>query len=453
MNPAHSGEVVSTFPVGEIDIVDEAIGAASLAQKGWANTPAPMRGEILYAASILLNARTEEAALLLCREEGKTLSEARDEVIRSVRMLKFYGGESWRMGGLTLPSMTPKTHLYTSREPLGIVAVITPWNFPIAIPVWKIAPALMAGNCVVFKPASYTPGIAVLLAQCLVEAGLPKGVLNLIHGSGKIVGEALATDARIDAITFTGSTEVGKKVNLLGAARMARVQLELGGKNAMLVLPDADPAFAADLCIRSAFGVTGQACTATSRVVVLKENRKSVIEALRIQSSKLTIGDGANIETHMGPVIDKSQLMSNTNFVTQAVKDGASLSIGGNSRELFMEPTILIDVEPNSQIAQQEVFGPVLSVITVDSIDEAIDTVNGTNFGLAAGVVTNDLSVAMEFVTRSKVGVVKINRTTTGTDINAPYGGVKDSSNDSFREQGVTAVDFFTRVKTAYVGY
>ena len=221
----------------------------------------------------------------------------------------------------------------------------------------------------------------------------------------------------------------------------------------MLILPDADPAFAADLCIRSAFGVTGQACTATSRVLVLKENRGMVLDALKIQASKLTIGDGANEGTQMGPVVDKSQLISNTNFVTQAVKDGASLSIGGNSRALFMEPTILVDVDPNSAIAQQEVFGPVLSVITVDSIDEAIDTVNGTKFGLAAGVVTNDLSVAMEFAARSKVGVVKINRTTTGTDINAPYGGIKDSSNDSFREQGVTAVDFFTRVKTAYLGY
>lgn len=452
-NPASLDEVVSSFPAGSLDLLDQAISAAVLAAGQWAATSAPTRGEILSATADALSSRVDEAALLLCREEGKTLSEARDEVGRSIRMFRFYAGETWRFGGQVLPSMTPRTHLYTYREPLGVVGVITPWNFPIAIPVWKIAPALAAGNTVVFKPASAVPGIATLLAQCFVKAGLPDGVLNLVYGPGELIGEQLTRDQRVDGISFTGSTEVGTQVNTSGAARMARVQLELGGKNAMVALPDADPSIVAALTAQSAFGVTGQACTAASRLIVLEENRDLVLDTLAEYTRSITVGDGSAEGIGMGPVVSASQLDSNEKHLARAVRDGARLLTGGNSRGLFMEPTILTDVNPKFEIAQEEVFGPILSVITVATLDDAVAVANGTKFGLVAGIITDDLSAALHFVDRSKTGVVKVNRTTTGTDLNAPYGGIKGSSNDAYREQGITAFEFYTRVKTAYIGF
>jgi aldehyde dehydrogenase (NAD+) len=452
-NPARPGEVVSTSPDADSSLVEEAVTRACDAFPEWAQTPAPMRGEILRRAADLLEARADRAARTLSREEGKTLREAGDEVGRGVRMLRFYAGETWRLGGVTLPSMTPRTELSTAREPLGAVGIITPWNFPVAIPVWKTAPALAAGNTVVLKPASLTAASTAVVAECLVDAGLPAGVFNLVYGSGARVGEALVTDERIAAISFTGSTAVGRRVNELAARRMARVQLELGGKNTMVVLPDADPEQAADLCVRGAFGLTGQACTATSRVIVLPENEEAVIEALRRQTSALVVGDGFDEGTQMGPVVSHQQLATDLRYVGQALADGATLEAGGDHSDLFMRPTLLSRVGPQSAIAQEEVFGPVLSVVTVQDAAEALAVANNTPYGLVTGIITNDLAAAMEFSRGAQAGVVKVNRLTTGTDVNAPFGGVKASSNDLFREQGVTAMEFYTRVKTVYLGY
>jgi aldehyde dehydrogenase (NAD+) len=452
-NPARPGEVVSVAPAADPDLVDEAVSRACAAFPQWAATPAPERGEILRRAADLLEARSEQIARTLSREEGKTLREARDELGRGVRMLRFYAGETWHLGGVTLPSATPRTQLSTTREPLGAVGIITPWNFPVAIPVWKSAPALAAGNTVVLKPASLTAASTTAVAECLVEAGLPAGVLNVVHGAGGRVGEAIVTDERIAAISFTGSTAVGRRVNALAARRMARVQLELGGKNTMVVLPDADPDQAADLCVRGAFGLTGQACTATSRVLVLPGNEEAVLDALRRRTAALVVGDGLDENTQMGPVVSQQQLATDLTYLEQALAEGAALEVGGDHSDLFLSPTLLSGVGAESTIAQEEVFGPVLAVITVRDADEALAVANNTQYGLVTGVVTNDLAAAMEFSRGLQAGVVKVNRLTTGTDLNAPFGGMKASSNDLFREQGVTAMEFYTRVKTVYLGY
>lgn len=452
-NPGRPGEMVSTFPVADAALVRDAVSSSQQAFAGWAGTPAPARGEILLGASMLLEERFEQAASTLCREEGKTLAEARDEVRRGVRMLRFYAGETWRLGGLTLPSMTPRTQVTTVREPLGPVGIITPWNFPVAIPVWKIAPALAAGNTVVLKPASLAPASTAIVVRCLVDAGLPPGVLNAVYGSGTVAGESIVADERVAAVSFTGSTAVGRRVNEIAARRMARVQLEMGGKNTMVVLPDADPEFAADLCVRGAFGLTGQACTATSRVIVLRENEQTMVEHLRRRAAALVVGDGLDDTTQVGPVVSQDQLRTDLAHIERAVDEGATVVAGGANQGLLLQPTVLTGVRHDSAIAQEEVFGPVLGVITVDTAEQALMVANDTEYGLVTGVVTNDLSAAMDFVNGAKAGVVKVNRLTTGTDVNAPFGGVKASSNDLFREQGVTAMEFYSRVKTVYLGY
>jgi len=451
-NPARPAEVVAEMPSGGLDEIAAAIAAAQAAFPGWRKTPAPARGAILARAAELLAARKDEVARDLTAEEGKTITEATGEVQRSIDILRFFSGEGWRLAGESLPSATPNTHLYTVKEPLGVVALITPWNFPIAIPTWKLAPALVSGNVVVMKPAGLVPVSVQNLAQCLLDAGLPPGVLNVVHGSGSVAGEALVRDERVAAISFTGSVATGLHINEIGSARLARVQLEMGGKNALVVLEDADPAVAARIAAQGGFGLTGQACTATSRVVATRSAHDRFVEALQAEAAAWRPGDGQLAETKMGPVVDDAQLRTDLSYLEVGRSEGAELVTGGGAERLFFEPAVLTGVRPGMRVAQEEIFGPVIGVIEVADLDEAIAIANDSQFGLSGGIVTNDLRAAMRFADEAEVGVVKVNRPTTGLDLNAPFGGVKRSSSGTFREQGNVAVDFYTRLKTVYLG-
>ena len=451
-NPARPSEtVVRSARATEAD-VDDAIAAAVRASLAWRRTAPPARGAILTRAAEVLAGRREAVARELCAEEGKTLREATGEVGRAIDILRFFGGEGWRISGEALLGADGSTQLLTRKEPIGVVAIVTPWNFPIAIPTWKIAPALVSGNTVVFKPASLTPLSAHRLAECLVEAGLPPGVLNLLHGSGSGIGDALVADQRVAAVSFTGSTQVGLHINDLVSARLGRVQLEMGGKNALVVLDDADPRRAAQITAQGAFGLTGQACTATSRVICGAGVHDAFVEALRTEIANWKPGDGADDATRMGPVVSESQLQTNLDFLRAAAEDGATAVAGGTASGLFFDPVVLVDVEPSSRVATEEIFGPVVAVFETAGLDEALELANDSTYGLTAGVVTNNLAAAMRFADESEVGVVKINQATSGLELNVPFGGTKLSSTGTYREQGRGAIDFYTRIKTIYLG-
>ncbi|MGY1703616.1 aldehyde dehydrogenase family protein [Geodermatophilus sp. SYSU D00697] len=452
-NPARPGEVVVTAPSSTGTDVDAALSAAVEAQPAWAALPAPARGAILLDAADLLRSRHEQVARDLVLEEGKTLAEARGEVRRAIDVLRYFGGQGWLADGEVLPSATPGTTVLTRREPLGVAALITPWNFPIAIPAWKMAPALVSGNAVVLKPAELTPLTAANLASALVDAGLPPGVLNVVNGRGAVVGDALARDPRVAALSFTGSTRVGLGLQETLSARRARVQLEMGGKNAYLVLDDADPVAAAGVVAAGAFGLTGQACTATSRVYVTPRVRSAFLAALAEAAERVVVGDGLAPGTTMGPVVSEAQLDKDVTAVRRAVDDGAAVLAGGSAPEgLGFRPTVVTDVALDAPIVREEVFGPVVAVLEVAGLEDGIAAVNDSPYGLTAGVCTGSLSAAHEFAARAQVGVVKVNRPTAGLDLNVPFGGVKDSSTNTFREQGPRATDFYTWGKTVYLG-
>jgi aldehyde dehydrogenase (NAD+) len=451
-NPARPDEVVAQIVSGGEQEVDAALTAAEGAARGWRDTPAPARGAILSRAAELLYARKAEVGRDLCAEEGKTLAEATAEVTRASDILRYHGGEGWRLGGESLPSATPNTQLYTVREPLGVTALITPWNFPIAIPTWKLAPALVSGNTVVIKPASFTPLSVKHLAECLIEAGLPAGVLNIVYGPGGKVGDALVGDERVRAVSFTGSTAVGLGIHEIAAGRLARVQLEMGGKNAVIVLDDADPVAAARIVAQGGYALTGQACTATSRVIATAGGHDAFVSALEKEAGGWAPGDGQDDGVKMGPVVSQSQLETDAEYVGIARDEGAQVLTGGDHSDLFFQPAVLAGVDPSMRVAREEIFGPVISVMEVSNVDDAIELANDSEYGLTAGIVTNDLSAAMRFAREAEVGVVKINRPTSGLDLNVPFGGIKSSSSNTFREQGSVAVDFYTRLKTVYLG-
>jgi aldehyde dehydrogenase (NAD+) len=451
-NPARRDEVVARIAVGTRADALAALDAAEAAFPAWRRTSPVARGAILAQASRLLEERKAAIARDLCAEEGKTLTEATGEVQRAADIMRFHSGEGWRLKGENIPSATPSTHLYTVKEPLGVVALITPWNFPIAIPSWKLAPALVSGNTVVIKPASLVPVSVQHLAQALLDAGLPAGVLNVVHGSGGVVGEALVHDPLVQAISFTGSVATGLHINEIGSKRLARVQLEMGGKNALVVLEDADPAVAARIVAQGGFALTGQACTATSRVIATSAAYDRFVEALVQEAGDWAPGDGLVPETRMGPVVDDAQLRTDLDYIGIGGAEGAQLVTGGAADGLFLAPTVFAGVRPEMRIAREEVFGPVVGVLEVGDLDEAIALANDSTFGLPGGIVTNDLKAAMRFADEAQIGVVKVNRPTTGVDLNAPFGGVKDSSSGTFREQGSVAVDFYTRLKTVYLG-
>jgi aldehyde dehydrogenase (NAD+) len=347
----------------------------------------------------------------------------------------------------------PGTDVFTRYEPIGVAALITPWNFPIAIPAWKAAPALISGNAVVLKPAELTPLSATHLAQALVEAGLPAGVLNVVHGDGSVVGDALARDKRVGALSFTGSTQVGLGLHQVLSERRARVQLEMGGKNAYLVLDDADVAAAAKVVAASGFSLTGQACTATSRVYVTPGRYDEFVAALSDHATAVRLGNGLDDGTTMGPVVSDEQLSVDVGAVEKARSEGATVVAGGSEPDgSFFAPTVLTDVAQDSDVARNEVFGPVVAVMRVGDYEEGLARVNDSQYGLTAGICTTSLTAAHDFAARAQVGVVKVNRPTTGLDLNVPFGGVKNSSSNTFREQGPHAVDFYTWGKTVYLG-
>jgi len=453
-NPANTRETLGAFPSATREDVKRAIEAAQAAFPQWAGMPAPARGAILDKASQIIAARLEDMATCLTREEGKTLAEARIEVARARDIFKYYAGEGWRMGGDVLPANSADTLLYTRREPLGVIGLITPWNFPIAIPAWKMAPALVYGNTVVFKPASLAPQVSLMMVEALVEAGLPAGVVNYVTGSGKVAGDEIASNPIVKGISFTGSYAVGSGIYAKAVKNMTRVQLEMGGKNPMVVLNDADLKLAVNLAVLGGFGLTGQACTATSRVIVEEGIADRYAEALAEAARNLKVGNGLESGVQMGPAVNQDQLETDLMYVEIGQKEGATLLAGGSRAGdggFYVQPTVFDHADVNMRIAQEEVFGPVISIIRARDIDDAIDKANAIGFGLSAGIVTNDLKKAFTFANRVEAGVVKINEQTTGLALQAPFGGFKHSSANTFKEQGQAAIEFYTRTKTVYV--
>lgn len=459
-NPADTREIVADYPQSGEAEARAAVDAAKAAQSAWGATTPVGRGRVLSKTSEILAARKGELSELLTREEGKTLAEATGEVQRAIDIFRFFGGISYTLGGQTIPHDLPGNLLYTTREPVGVVGLITPWNFPVAIPAWKAAPALVSGNAVVLKPASQAPALSLEIAKAAAEAGLPKGVLNVVVGDGRAVGSELARNENVAALSFTGSYTVGKGVYTQLAERMARAQMEMGGKNPTIVLADADLDLAATLVVRAGFGLTGQACTATSRVIVEQSVAAAFTDKLVAKAKALKVGNGLTQGIEMGPAVSEKQLQTNLDYVTIAQKEGAELVTGGRrlsdgyyEHGWFMQPTVLTNVKPTHRIACEEVFGPVIAVVPAADFDECLKIANGVDVGLSASIVTRDIKKAMQYTEKIQAGIVKVNQISTGLALQAPFGGIKKSSTDSFKEQGAGAIDFYTRIKTVYLDY
>jgi acyl-CoA reductase-like NAD-dependent aldehyde dehydrogenase len=456
VNPADPTEVVAEFAAATRSDTLRAIEAAEAAWPQWRDTPAPERGRVLWRAADIARRRLEEIARLMTLEEGKILRESRGEVLKGISLLEYYAGDGFRISGKTMPSEVRNTHTYTLRRPLGVVGLITPWNFPWAIPVWKSAPALVAGNTIVFKPASITPGTAALFMEILSEAGLPAGVANMVVGSGGDVGNTIVDDPRVRAVSFTGSNSVGMGVNTRASQRGARVTCEMGGKNAVVVMADADLDAAANAIIGGAFGSTGQRCTATSRLVVERGVKDALLERLVAKAAALRIGPGLDEASDLAPAVDRKQFETDLEYIDVARSEGARLVHGGKAAQpgggYFVEPTIFDAVTPEMRIFREEVFGPVLAVTEVAGFDEAVRAANAVEFGLAAGIFTNDNRNVMRFVEECDVGMVHVNEPTIGGEAQLPFGGSK-STGVGPREMGEEGLNFFTEVKTVFVNY
>ena len=458
-SPASNDTVLGEFQTSTPDDARRAVAAAQEALEGWANTPAPVRAQTLYRALDIMGRRSEELARTITLEEGKPLADARGEVRRAMNIIEYAAGEGRRMFGYTTPSELPNTVAYTVRRPLGVVAIITPWNFPIAIPAWKMAPALICGNTLVFKPASLTPFSAVKLVEIFEEAGLPSGVLNLITGPGGSVGNALVESPEVRGISFTGSTEIGTGIYAAGAQRLKKVQCEMGGKNAVILLADADLDKALGGIVQGAFGSTGQRCTATSRVIVEEGVYDTFMAQLLERTGQLKIGDGLDEDTDISPLSSQSQLDTVMNYIGIGAEEGAHLAYGGHAlsggefdRGYYVEPTIFTDVTPDMRIAQEEIFGPVLTVFKAKDLDDAVQISNNVQFGLSSSVYTRDLPLAYRYINTVEAGMVHVNAPTLGGEVHLPFGGLK-ASGIGQREQGVEAVDFFSEVITVYIDY
>ena len=459
VSPADQRVILGQVPLSTPQEVDAAVAAAVQAFPGWRDTPSPVRARILYKWNALIEKNADEIAAILAWEEGKTFGEARGEVMKAANVIEFMAGEGRRIGGATLPSEMPKTFVYTVKQPLGPVAIITPWNFPIAIPCWKMAPALIAGNTIVFKPATLTPWTAQRVVELLEEAGLPPGVVNLIYGSGAAVGDQLVKHRSIRAVSFTGSNEVGTHVYTEGAKRLLKVQCELGGKNPLVVLEDADLELAAVATAQGAFGSTGQRCTATSRAIVIDSVADKFVALLEALAKKVIVGDPLADGVTMGPSVDPGQFKTVMDYLGVAKGEGVTLVTGGKRLEdgahangLFVEPTIYDGVNGSMRIAKEEIFGPVLSVIRVKDFDEAVHVANDVEFGLSSSLYTNDVNRMYRFVDLIETGIVHVNSPTVGGEAQAPFGGMKGTGVGT-REQGAVAVDFFTELKTVYADY
>lgn len=453
-DPADPSEPLVSFPAANRQQVTDAIVAATEASERWRETTPDERDRVLYEVADLIEANRDELAETLTREEGKPISSSQGEVSRTAEMFRYFAGNARRTTGETVPSNDSATFTYTVREPLGVVALITPWNFPIGTPGWKLAPAIAGGNTVVFKPSSETPMIAKQLVELLSEAGLPNGVVNLIVGPGSTVGDELTTNEQIDGVSFTGSTEIGQHIAETAASRGIPVQAEMGGKNPLVVLPDADLDAAADAAIAGAFGGTGQACTATSRLIVHEDIAEQLTETVVKRAESLSIGPGID-DPDMGPAVSADQNETNLKYIDIAQEEGATLVTGGEQPDEydsghFIEPTVFTDVDPEMRLAQEEVFGPVLAVIEVSDFEEAVEIANNVKYGLSASIFTSNMKYARKFIKDIEAGVVKVNDTTTGSDIQMPFGGMKSSSTETYKELGQNAYEFYTHEKAVY---
>ncbi|MFO1219430.1 MAG: aldehyde dehydrogenase family protein [Burkholderiaceae bacterium] len=456
-NPADTREVVARFQASTEDDALAAVRAAQAAFAAWRATPITKRAKILHDAAARLDARADAFAAELTREEGKPLAQAKDEFARAAQTLRFYAVEGQTFGGEVYPNDDPDLQVYSLREPLGVVTVISPWNFPVSIPSRKIAPALVTGNTVVFKPSSDAPLAGYRLAEALIESGLPAGALNFITGSAAQVGPAIVESPEVRAITFTGSTAAGERIHR-SAPLTTRVQLELGGKNPLIVMDDADLDRAVDLAIKGGLSLSGQACTGTSRIFVMKAVADAFVDKLAAKMRALKIGSGMTPGMDIGPMATAAQLETVLEYVAIGKREathvlgGERLAQGDLAHGWYVSPALFTGVRNDMRIAQEEIFGPVLAVITVGSYAEAIAQANDSRYGLAAAIATRNPRVMHDFERDIEAGTVKINRTTTGNLINAPFGGLKGSSTSTFRESGRAALEFFTQIKTVYRG-
>jgi len=456
-NPADQDEIIGNGFLASRGEAEAALAAAGDALPSWSRMPAPKRGEIIERAADLLRAEQDEVARLLTREEGKTVAEAKGEIYRAYNVLNYTAGQSRRMGGITIPSELPKNFAYTIRQPLGVVALITPWNFPVCIPAWKIAPALVAGNTVVFKPSSTTPLTAAKLVDIFERAGLPAGVLNLLVGSSSEVGDILTRDRRVRGISFTGSSENGTQIYASCAARGVKAQCEMGGKNPVIVLEDADLDLAVEGIVSGAFGSTGQRCTATSRAILHESIADDLLARLVGRISKWKVGDGLDPDVQMGPLVSAQQLKTVEDYIEIGKREGAKLVTGGKRpsglpRGFFVEPTIFDQVKPEHRIAAEEIFGPVLSILRARDYEQALHFANASEYGLTSSIYTNDAGRIFDFCERIETGMVHVNSPTVGGEAQIPFGGMK-SSGVGEREQGPTALDFYSDVKVIYIDH
>jgi aldehyde dehydrogenase (NAD+) len=453
INPSDTNEVVGEYARGTAQDMKDAIAAAKAAFPAWSRSGILERHAVLKKTSDEIMARKDELGALLSREEGKTLPEGIGEVIRAAQIFDFFAGETLRLTGEMVPSARPGIGVEITRDPLGVIGIITPWNFPIAIPSWKIAPALAYGNTVVFKPADLVPGSAWAIVDILHRNGLPKGVLNLVMGKGSVVGQAMLDSPDLAGLTFTGSTGTGKRVALASIEHNRKFQLEMGGKNPFVVLDDADLTVAVEAAANSGFFATGQRCTASSRIIVTEGIHDRFVKAMEERMSKLTVDNAMKQGTHIGPVVDPSQLKQDEDYIAIGQQEGARLVGGGRvERETpgyYLAPAMFTEATNQMRISREEIFGPVISVIRVKDYDEALATANDTPFGLSSGIATTSLKYATHFKRNAEAGMVMVNLPTAGVDFHVPFGGRKGSSFGS-REQGKYAVEFFTTVKTAY---
>ncbi|MBU8690508.1 aldehyde dehydrogenase family protein [Priestia megaterium] len=457
INPANRHEVVGYVQHSGKEDLDRAVLSAKKAQAAWCKLSGAARGEYLYKVANVLEQRLEEIAKTMTREMGKTFPEAKGETARGVAILRYYAGEGLRKVGDVLPSTDSEAFMYTTRAPLGVVGVITPWNFPVAIPIWKIAPALIYGNTVILKPAREAAVTAAKVMECFEEAGLPSGVVNMVTGSGSVIGQGIIDHPDINGITFTGSDAVGKQVGLGALKRGAKYQLEMGGKNPVIVANDADIEQAVEATISGGLRSTGQKCTATSRVIVQSEIYEEFKEKLIEQVKEIKVGNGLEKDVWMGPCASENQLNTVLAYVEKGIEEGASLVYGGKrlaegdlADGFYMEPTIFENVTSGMTIAQEEIFGPVLALMKVETLEEAVNVANDVKFGLSASIFTKSIGRMLSFVNEMDAGLVRINAESAGVELQAPFGGMKQSSSHS-REQGQAAIEFFTSIKTVFV--
>lgn len=458
VNPA-TGELIARLQNGTREDVRKAVQAAKKAFPAWRDTPAPERGDILRKTALLLEKRKEDLARTMTMENGKVLSETRGDVQEAIDMFHYMSGEGRRLFGETTPSEMRKKFCMTVRDPIGVVGMITPWNFPMAIPAWKLAPALICGNTVVFKPASDTPLSVFNLAEILDEAGLPEGVLNVVTGSGSVVGQGIVENRDIKHLSFTGSTEVGKSVYLGGAKKLNSVELEMGGKNPQIVLSDADMELAAEGAVWGAFGTSGQRCTATSRIIIEKGVYNRFLKIFLAKAKGITVGNGLDKKVSMGPIINGKQMTKILGYIERGKKEGAKLLLGGSrlgsgahGKGFFIEPTVFGNVKPGMTIAREEIFGPVVCLMEARDFRDAVKIANDTDYGLSWSIYTKNVNKAFEAMRLAESGIFYVNAPTIGAEVHLPFGGIKGTGNGG-REAGTTGIDEFSEIKSVFFDY